>query len=121
MQESDSKSLIFRPARNPTAPSPQTPTRPSQTRIHDTLLLVTSSTMPLRDSFSQPDALSDAMLLASAGGLLDVIVYLNHGHVFANAMTGNVIFLGIAAAGGHWSDIIPRILPFAGFFLGVLT
>src|SRR5271170_4731077 len=121
MQESDSKSLIFRPARNPTAPSPQTPTRPSQTRIHDTLLLVTSSTMPLRDSFSQPDALSDAMLLASAGGLLDVIVYLNHGHVFANAMTGNVIFLGIAVLGHNWGEIFPHLVPLVGFFAGVIT
>jgi len=32
------------------------------------------------------------MLLAITGGLLDAVVYLNHGHVFANAMSGNVIF-----------------------------
>jgi len=77
--------------------------------------------MPLRDSFSQPDALSDAMLLASAGGLLDVIVYLNHGHVFANAMTGNVIFLGIAVLGHNWGEIFPHLVPLVGFFAGVIT
>jgi uncharacterized membrane protein YoaK (UPF0700 family) len=40
-----------------------------------------------------------ALLLGTTGGFLDAVVYLNHGHVFANAMTGNVIFLGIAAIG----------------------
>jgi uncharacterized membrane protein YoaK (UPF0700 family) len=77
--------------------------------------------MPPHDISVQPDALSDAMLLATTGGLLDAIVYLNHGHVFANAMTGNVIFLGIAALGRDWSDIAPHLVPIAGFFAGVLT
>jgi uncharacterized membrane protein YoaK (UPF0700 family) len=61
------------------------------------------------------------MLLATTGGLLDAIVYLNHGHVFANAMTGNVIFLGIAFLGRDWGDIVPHLVPLAGFFAGVLT
>jgi uncharacterized membrane protein YoaK (UPF0700 family) len=77
--------------------------------------------MPPHDSSVQPDALSNAMLLATAGGLLDAIVYLNHGHVFANAMTGNIIFLGIAVTSRHWSDIVPHLVPLAGFFSGVLT
>jgi hypothetical protein len=50
-------------------------------------------------------ALPAAMLLAATGGLLDAVVYLNHGHVFANAMTGNVIFLGISALGRDWADV----------------
>jgi uncharacterized membrane protein YoaK (UPF0700 family) len=61
------------------------------------------------------------MLLAATGGLLDAIVYLNHGHVFANAMSGNVIFLGIAVLGRDWGDIIPHLVPLAGFLAGVLT
>jgi uncharacterized membrane protein YoaK (UPF0700 family) len=69
----------------------------------------------------QPDALPDAMLLATTGGLLDAVVFLNHGHVFANAMSGNVIFLGIATLGQNWGDIIPHLVPLAGFFCGVLT
>jgi uncharacterized membrane protein YoaK (UPF0700 family) len=77
--------------------------------------------MPPHDSSVQPDVLSDAMLLATTGGVLDAIVYLNHGHVFANAMTGNVIFLGIAVTSRHWSDIVPHLVPLAGFFAGVLT
>jgi uncharacterized membrane protein YoaK (UPF0700 family) len=77
--------------------------------------------MQPQDTSVQPAALSDAMLLATTGGLLDAIVYLNHGHVFANAMSGNVIFLGIAILGRDWGDIVPHLVPLAGFFAGILT
>jgi uncharacterized membrane protein YoaK (UPF0700 family) len=77
--------------------------------------------MPLPDPAIQPDALSNAMLLATTGGLLDAITYLNHGHVFANAMSGNVIFLGIAVLGHDWSDIAPHLVPLVAFFAGVTT
>jgi uncharacterized membrane protein YoaK (UPF0700 family) len=71
--------------------------------------------MQPQDTSAQPAALSDAMLLAATGGLLDAVVYLNHGHVFANSMSGNVIFLGIAVLGRDWGDIVPYLLPLAGF------
>jgi uncharacterized membrane protein YoaK (UPF0700 family) len=77
--------------------------------------------MPSQDPSVQTAALPDAMLLATTGGLLDAIVYLNHGHVFANAMSGNVIFLGIAILGRDWGEIAPHLVPIAGFFAGVLT
>jgi uncharacterized membrane protein YoaK (UPF0700 family) len=77
--------------------------------------------MPPKDSFVQPEVLPDAILFATTGGLLDAIVYLNHGHVFANAMTGNVVFLGISVLGRNWSDIVPHLVPLVGFFAGVLT
>jgi uncharacterized membrane protein YoaK (UPF0700 family) len=75
----------------------------------------------LADTSVQPDHLLDAVLLATAGGLIDAVVYLNHGHVFANAMTGNVIFLGIAVTTRNWSNVIPHLIPLVGFFAGVLT
>jgi uncharacterized membrane protein YoaK (UPF0700 family) len=77
--------------------------------------------MPPADTSVQANALPDAMLLAAIGGLLDAIVYLNHGHVFANAMTGNVIFLSIAVLGHNWKDIVPHLVPLGGFFAGVTT
>jgi uncharacterized membrane protein YoaK (UPF0700 family) len=77
--------------------------------------------MPSSVTAIQPDALADAMLLATTGGLLDAIVYLNHGHVFANAMSGNVVFLGIAILGRDWKDIVPHLIPLAGFFAGINT
>jgi uncharacterized membrane protein YoaK (UPF0700 family) len=78
--------------------------------------------MPITAGISvQPNALPDAMLLATAGGLLDAVVYLNNGHVFANAMTGNVIFLGIALVGRNWTDIVLHLVPIGGFIAGVVT
>jgi uncharacterized membrane protein YoaK (UPF0700 family) len=77
--------------------------------------------MPAISPSIQPNALPNALLLATTGGLLDAVVYLNHGHVFANAMTGNVIFLGIAVLGHDWNEIIPHLVPLAGFLCGVTT
>src|ERR1035437_2314777 len=54
-------------------------------------------------------------LLASAGGFLDGFTYVGHGHVFANAMTGNVVLLGINCFSGSWRtglDHLPAILCF---------
>jgi uncharacterized membrane protein YoaK (UPF0700 family) len=73
------------------------------------------------DTSIEPDHLLDAVLLATAGGLIDAIVFLNHGHVFANAMTGNVIFLGIAFTTKNWSYVVPHFIPLVGFVAGVLT
>jgi uncharacterized membrane protein YoaK (UPF0700 family) len=68
---------------------------------------------------SVASTLTSATLLAAAGGLLDAVVYLNHGHVFANAMTGNVIFLGIAFITRDWAQILPHCAPIVAFLLGV--
>jgi len=77
--------------------------------------------MPHNDTAIRTSALSEAMLLAATGGLLDAFVYLNHGHVFANAMTGNVIFLGIAVLGHNWGEIAPHLVPLASFLAGIIT
>jgi uncharacterized membrane protein YoaK (UPF0700 family) len=69
----------------------------------------------------KPSALPAAMLLAATGGLLDAVVYLSHGHVFANAMTGNVIFLGIATVGRDWADVLRHIAPILAFLVGVVA
>jgi len=76
--------------------------------------------MPTSTSSAQPDLLLDAMLLATTGGLLDAVVYLNHGHVFVNAMTGNVIFLGVAVLSRDWADVVPHVVPLFGFLAGVI-
>ena len=60
------------------------------------------------------------VLLAVAGGFLDVYTYISRGGVFANAQTGNIVLLGISAADGteavrkkyrynpglHWRQIV---------------
>jgi len=67
------------------------------------------------------EPLAAAMLLAATGGLLDAFVYLNHGHVFANAMTGNVVLLGISVLDRDPSQAVRHIAPLGAFFCGVLT
>jgi uncharacterized membrane protein YoaK (UPF0700 family) len=62
-----------------------------------------------------------ALLLAGTGGLLDAIVYLNHGHVFANAMTGNVIFLAMAVTRADWAQAVRHVVPLLAFLAGVLA
>jgi uncharacterized membrane protein YoaK (UPF0700 family) len=76
---------------------------------------------PPPDTSNRPNSLIGALLLAATGGLLDAVVFLNHGHVFANAMSGNVVFLGIAAVSRDWGQIIPHLVPIGGFLVGVIT
>jgi uncharacterized membrane protein YoaK (UPF0700 family) len=77
--------------------------------------------MPTTDITVKPNALPDALLLAATGGLLDAFSFLNHGHVFANAMTGNIVFLGIALVGRDWKEIVPHLVPICGFIMGVVA
>ena len=65
--------------------------------------------------------IASAILLAATGGMTDAIVYMDHGHVFANAMTGNVIFLGIAVMQQQWAQSLRHIIPITCFLLGVVA
>jgi len=58
-------------------------------------------------------------LLAFAGGYLDAFTYIGHGHVFANAMTGNVILLAIDLVTVAWQDASRHFLVLAMFLLGI--
>lgn len=62
-----------------------------------------------------------AALLTLSGGFLDVFTYIGHGKVFANTMTGNVIFLGMYAVTGQWQQTIQYILPIIAFMLGIFV
>jgi uncharacterized membrane protein YoaK (UPF0700 family) len=58
-------------------------------------------------------------LLASAGGFLDGFTYVGHGHVFANAMTGNVVLLGINCLSGSWHTAFRHLPAILAFVVGV--
>lgn len=66
-----------------------------------------------------PNSLPSAILLAFTGGLLDAFVYLNHGHVFASAMTGNGVLFGIALLGQDTAQAIRHVIPAIAFLAGV--
>jgi len=65
------------------------------------------------------DRLPSALLLGATGGLLDAVVYVLHGHVFANAMTGNVILLSISAFSRDWMQAARHLVPISCFIAGV--
>jgi uncharacterized membrane protein YoaK (UPF0700 family) len=64
-------------------------------------------------------SLSNSCLLAAIGGFLDSFTYLGHGHVFANAMTGNVVLLGIYGVAKDWHQSLRHLPPILTFVLGV--
>jgi len=63
--------------------------------------------------------LSNSALLAAGGGFLDGFTYVGHGHVFANAMTGNVVLLGINFISGSWDTAFRHLPPIVAFLLGI--
>jgi uncharacterized membrane protein YoaK (UPF0700 family) len=67
------------------------------------------------------ESLRVAALLTFAGGFLDAFTFVGHGRVFANAMTGNVVLLGISAADGDWITARHRALPIVAFLAGVFA
>jgi uncharacterized membrane protein YoaK (UPF0700 family) len=74
---------------------------------------------PIRVS---PDSsLVVAILLTLSGGFLDAFTYVGHGQVFANSMTGNVVFVAISSATGNWNDVIRHILPIGAFLIGIFV
>lgn len=58
-------------------------------------------------------------LLAISGGLMDAYPYILRGQVFANAQTGNILFLGIYLCSGQWREVIHYLFPVAGFTAGI--
>jgi uncharacterized membrane protein YoaK (UPF0700 family) len=66
-------------------------------------------------------ALSIACLLSLSGGFLDAFTYIGHGGVFANAMTANVVLLGVSAATGYWGQAMNHIPPLIAFLVGVFV
>lgn len=75
--------------------------------------------MPEPAPIAPTNSLASAFLLAFTGGLLDAFVYLNHGHVFASAMTGNGVLFGIALLGHDTTQAIRHVVPAIAFLAGV--
>jgi len=58
------------------------------------------------------------LLLSATTGLVDAASVLGLGKVFTANMTGNVVFLGFAAAGTPGFKVIPSVLALAAFMAG---
>jgi uncharacterized membrane protein YoaK (UPF0700 family) len=60
-----------------------------------------------------------ACVFSVIGGYLDAYAYLAHDHVFANAQTGNVVLLAVAASEGDWAQALRHLPPIGAFAAGV--
>jgi uncharacterized membrane protein YoaK (UPF0700 family) len=67
----------------------------------------------------RPETLPTGLLLAGTGGFLDAYTFVGRGGVFANAQTGNIVLLGVAAGERHWLAALLHVPPVLAFLLGV--
>ncbi|HEY0187632.1 MAG TPA: YoaK family protein [Cellulomonas sp.] len=69
----------------------------------------------------RPEHPATGAALAVVGGYLDAYTYVAHQGAFANAQTGNVVFVAIDVARGQWA-LAARYLPIIGaFVLGLVA
>ncbi|WP_235828947.1 YoaK family protein [Anaerosacchariphilus polymeriproducens] len=66
------------------------------------------------------DTLGIGMLLALAGGFLDIYSYLARGKVFANAQTGNMVLLGVNIAERNMKGAFYYLIPICAFVIGII-
>lgn len=67
-----------------------------------------------RESRQMSEAFRTVLFLSLSGGLQDAYTYLGRGSVFANAQTGNIVFMGQSFFAGDWArfcTIWCRFLP----------
>lgn len=62
-----------------------------------------------------------ATMLALVGGFLETYTFMLHGHVFANAQTGNIALCGMALAEADWLCALKYAIPVVSFVMGVAT
>ncbi len=74
----------------------------------------------MRKSGSERKLYGAAFLYTITGGYLDAYCYVLHGHVFANAQTGNIVLLGLDLAGGDLRSALSHLPPILTFAVGVL-
>ena len=67
------------------------------------------------------ERLAAALLLSFVGGFTDIYSYLCRGHVFANAVTGNMVLLGLNIASGLWTDCLKYLFAIVAYGCGVIA
>ena len=65
------------------------------------------------------ETLAVALLLAFAGGYLDIYTWITHG-VLANAQTANLVFLWVHATAAQWQQAFQFVPPLFAFGVGVV-
>ncbi len=58
-------------------------------------------------------------ILTVSGGFMDAYAFIAHGHVFANAQTGNVVYFAVYVTGGNLPEALRHLPPIMACILGV--
>ena len=61
------------------------------------------------------------LLLTAVGGFFDAYTFVNCDGIFANAQTGNLIFVGINLIEGNIHEVLNYLVPILSFIIGVLV
>lgn len=70
---------------------------------------------------TRPEHPATGAALAVVGGFLDAYTYVAHDGVFANAQTGNVVFVAIDVAHGQWAQAAHYLPIIGAFILGLIA
>ena len=65
------------------------------------------------------ESLELGIILALAGGFMDVYSFMCRGEVFANAQTGNILLLGVNISKGNFSAAFKYFCPIIAFIIGL--
>ena len=77
-------------------------------------------TMSIAHGSQRASAIVSTSLLTIAAGGMDAWVYLAHGHVFANAQSGNIVLMAIELAKGDFSGGANHLPSLVAFIAGLL-
>ena len=83
--------------------------------------MVQYATMAKVDTFVQEERLTAACVLSLVGGLTDVYSYIFRGHVFANAVTGNMVLLGLNISQGTWGACAKYLFAIVAYGCGIFA
>ena len=61
------------------------------------------------------------IILALAGGFMDVYSYIGRDHVFANAQTGNIVLMSTHLFAGDWAGVFRYFVPLISFIAGIFV
>ena len=61
------------------------------------------------------------LLLTAVGGFFDAYTFVNCDGIFANAQTGNLIFVGIDLIEGNIPEVIHYSVPILSYVIGLLV
>lgn len=73
----------------------------------------------MQRSVQMSESIRLGILLALSGGFMDAYSYIERGHVFANAQTGNILLFGVHLSEGNLPLAVHYFIPVFAFAFGI--